>query len=398
MQHWIIEPYDPLIVRDGRPFGPHPGARARTLPFPFPSTIAGGLRTRAGEDGNGIFDPDQIPRVKGITVRGPLLVELDPSGNAEAMLPAPRDALFLQDNETREVTRHRLQPLQVPAGADGDLPPDLAYPVGLARPDLRKPFKDAPDYWHWSRFEEWLFKPPVLKALDSKEMAGLGHAGPGADRRVHVALDPQTFSGIDGGLFATGGLSFVRESKAESLHSVRRLALAVSADNLDGLAIEEGFAPLGGERRIMSWQKSADIFPKTPGKVIEEIVKTGFCRLILLTPAVFDQGWQPGWLLQPRHGLQPRLKAALTGKPQTISGWDFEQKGPKKTRRLVPAGSVYFLELGGQESSRREWAEAVSMQNISDEEVDRKSGFGLAILGTWSGQAVEIAEEVTKDA
>ena len=50
MTTWIIEPHDPLIFRDGRPFGPNPGARAKTLSFPFPSTTTGGVRTRAGLD------------------------------------------------------------------------------------------------------------------------------------------------------------------------------------------------------------------------------------------------------------------------------------------------------------------------------------------------------------
>ena len=53
MTRWIIEPLDPLIVRDGRPFDPTPGARARSVPFPYPSTTTGGIRTRAGKDDNG---------------------------------------------------------------------------------------------------------------------------------------------------------------------------------------------------------------------------------------------------------------------------------------------------------------------------------------------------------
>jgi len=37
----LIEPRDPLIVRDGRPFTNSPGARAKSLPFPLPQTLAG---------------------------------------------------------------------------------------------------------------------------------------------------------------------------------------------------------------------------------------------------------------------------------------------------------------------------------------------------------------------
>jgi len=95
---WIIEPHDPLIVRDGRPFGPDPSARAISLSFPFPSTTTGGARSRAGLNSDGTFDLSQIGRVKQIKVRGPLLVQLSQSGEniEEWMVPAPADALLLE--------------------------------------------------------------------------------------------------------------------------------------------------------------------------------------------------------------------------------------------------------------------------------------------------------------
>ncbi|MGQ9756041.1 MAG: type III-B CRISPR module-associated Cmr3 family protein, partial [Desulfotomaculales bacterium] len=118
MTVWIIEPRDPLIVRDGRPFGPVPGARAVSLAFPFPSTTTGALRTRDGLDAVGRFQPSEIPQVKKINVRGPLLVELD-AGTGDItrwLVPAPADALLL-DHEPSETGRSmlkRLVPLQLP--------------------------------------------------------------------------------------------------------------------------------------------------------------------------------------------------------------------------------------------------------------------------------------------
>ena len=53
LQTWIIEPRDSLIVRDGKPFGANI-THAVSLDFPFPSTTAGGVRTRAGLDAAGI--------------------------------------------------------------------------------------------------------------------------------------------------------------------------------------------------------------------------------------------------------------------------------------------------------------------------------------------------------
>src|SRR5690242_21691288 len=97
MSIWIIEPHDPLIFRDGKPFGPTPGARAKSLAFPFPSTIAGSVRTQAGLDENGIFrfvekdlHKDELAALKGWAVRGPFLVQLNAEGEIEEwLLPAP---------------------------------------------------------------------------------------------------------------------------------------------------------------------------------------------------------------------------------------------------------------------------------------------------------------------
>lgn len=91
MQTWLIEPRDPLIVRDGRPFSADiAGARATSLDFPFPSTTTGGVRTRQGLASGGFANrpPEEVQELirqlkDEIAVRGPLLVEL----NGEGKLP-----------------------------------------------------------------------------------------------------------------------------------------------------------------------------------------------------------------------------------------------------------------------------------------------------------------------
>src|SRR5260370_11690658 len=106
MTVWIIEPHDPLIVRDGKPFGPNSGARASSLAFPFPSTTTGGLRTRAGLNTDGVFDRKKTSDVKKINVRGPLLVQLksDTQDNRieDWLVPAPLDALLLDDEGKKQ--------------------------------------------------------------------------------------------------------------------------------------------------------------------------------------------------------------------------------------------------------------------------------------------------------
>ncbi|HEU0113807.1 MAG TPA: type III-B CRISPR module-associated Cmr3 family protein, partial [Thermomicrobiales bacterium] len=92
---WVVElrPRDPILVRDARPFAADPGARATTLEWPLPTTVAGALRTHIG---NALaFDwnaggPDDARR---IAVRGPFLLWRNDAGRAEVYFPAPRDAV-----------------------------------------------------------------------------------------------------------------------------------------------------------------------------------------------------------------------------------------------------------------------------------------------------------------
>lgn len=390
MPTWIVEPRDPLIVRDGRPFGPNPGARATSLAFPFPSTTTGGVRTRAGLDTNGFFDVSRIPQVKQIEVRGPLLVELDAEAEiAQWLAPVPDDALLL-DLETpgkHKAIRRRLAPVEPALPASTNLPSDLAL-VGLNPPDPRKPYPGPPQFWYWSVFERWL-----LGVADGEEvaLATLGHGGPEQEGRMHVSILPEAQTAVEGFLFQTRGLEFTRtlEKGPGRLGTARRLALAMVADAV----LTEGLAPLGGERRIMNWRQSKTSLPACPQAVSDRIVQTQACRVILLTPACFDQGFRPTWLLAAQDGVKPTLQAVAIQRAQVVSGWNFEQDRPKPTRRLAPAGAVFFLSLEGTETAIRQWVDSHWMQAVSDSEQDRRDGFGLAVLGAWDGTLQKMTEE-----
>lgn len=370
MPTWIIEPRDPLIARDGRPFGPTPGARASTLAFPFPSTTTGGLRNRAGLADDGSFDRASIDRVKQIGVRGPLLVTLDHHGEIGGWLaPAPADALLIADDDGRPL-RRQLAPLAAPAEARHNLPADLML-IGPRRYDPKKPLPAPPRFWHWGELARWLQAP----ADGPVALEDLGLRGPAEDRRTHVRINPEALTAEEGFLFQTIGLDFSEGA---------RLALAVVADR--ALAYSGGLAPLGGERRLVTWRPSEQSPPPPPAELLTAIAETGHCRVVLLTPAHFAQGFRPAWLLEPRHGVTPTLKAALVPRPQVVSGWDFEVGRPRPTRRLAPAGSVFFLKLGGQAEAIKTWVTKLWLETISDSPQDRADGFGLAIVGTWSGQ------------
>jgi len=404
---WIIEPHDPLIVRDGRPFSVIPGAQAVSLPFPFPSTTTGGVRTRAGLK-NDIFDIAMIQEVKKIKVRGPLLVQLAPdqetNENPKWLVSAPADALIFEpDPENKEHVLQQLVPLTPFKDTVTDFDEKQLSLVGLPEQDPRKPSKEVSRYWYWDKFEKWLLNPAEFQKQDNP-LANLGHNGPQREHRTHVGMEADQRIAKEGALFGTSGLEFTAPGTGiHKLYEAQRLALAVAVDESEASGlnkIQEGIAGLGGERRMVSWRKSNDQLPSYPQGLVDTINSDKACRVILLTPAYFAEGYRPIWLTQEHFGITPELKAIAIQRPQVVSGWDLEKKGPKHTRRLAPAGTVIFLKLKGGDDAIRDWVNSLWMQCISDNDPDgsipsqsRDDGFGLAVLGTWSGKPVAMGKE-----
>ncbi len=405
MKTWIIEPRDSLIVRDGRPFGLG-GIRATSLDFPFPSTITGGVRTRAGLN-NGMFDSSFVAAVKEIATAGPLLVELNASAEIDDWLMlAPADALLEANKDVTKARIKRLAPID-PSLTLTNIDNGL-LPVGITTPLKGKPLANAPRFWYWTKFRDWLIESKDF----SVELKNLGHNGPEKDSRVHASLNEFLTTGTTGenNLFQTRGLEFKRILEADPLSNTRRLALAIFVqDSGRAQMIRSGLASLGGERRLVAWRedrtdKGKDLH-RCPNEIKEKIKASGCCRLVLLTPAFFQHGFYPDWILQTRQGITPVLKAIALNHYQVVSGWDFAKVQtkddkqivgePKPTRRLVPSGAVLFLELGKDQKAISDWIDEVWFTCISDDDPPgplnpRSDGFGLAMLGTWDGIPVRM--------
>ncbi|HKZ78451.1 MAG TPA: type III-B CRISPR module-associated protein Cmr3 [Pyrinomonadaceae bacterium] len=415
----IVEPRDPLIARDGKPFGV--GVSASTLPFPFPSTITGGVRTRAGLAGGSFVDSAGVPNkvlietVKQISTSGALLVELNDQGDiVDWLAPAPADALLLENKADRKQAQvKRLVPIDKEDGVTSIKDPphasdDLA-PVGLPRFDPSKPIDTAPRFWQWAKFEQWLLDPETISSPHN--IAELGISGLATEARTHVAIDPGKWTAREGQLFQTRGLEFT-QCQEKKIEEAKRLALAIRVDSgeeePDKLiqAIKEGLSPLGGERRTVMWRESKQSFPSNPfvgdlaNTIESQQIKAS--RVVLLTPAYFTEGSRPTWLLAKRYGTQPQLVGIANTRAQVTSGWDFEHyekkangrvvRGrPKKSRRLMPAGSVLFLKFDNGKNIR-EWIENTWMSCVSDDSTEgdidqhRRDGFGLAAIGVWDGK------------
>jgi CRISPR-associated protein Cmr3 len=394
---WLIEPRDPLIARDGRPAAI---PRFSTVAFPYPSMLAGAVRTRMAS-GTGSFDltGTALDELKKIPVHGPLLAELDAATDEvlQWLAPAPLDALILE-SPAKRLDLKRLAPRKIPTGCRMDqLDKTGLLPVTFTG-DLQamgKPPRHLPAFWRWEDFESWLKTPQDCEGVDT---AALGLPPLPVEVRAHVSIRPGERVGIEGALFQTSGLRFLQPG--DSPLSPRRLALSIrsAGGEVSGsrLSLHQQMAPLGGERRLAQWRPSTEPWPAIPPEVREAISKTGRARIVLLTPAAFAQGSLPGWSRGngPLSGpVQVKVRAACVSRPEIVSGWDLaadngdgKPKGrPKPTKRLAGAGSVYFVELeGGTEKDRAHWCDQTWLACLSDrEEQDRLDGFGLAVLGTW---------------
>jgi CRISPR-associated protein Cmr3 len=376
---WLINPRDPLIFRDGKPFTAEPGARAKSLHFPYPSTIIGAVRTMAGIDPQtGEFDKRLIPELLRKSIRGPFLVELDDTDKIKDWLfPAPVDALLMKAAVTKQVKRLWLHPIATPSGILTNQEPPLAV-LGPAQSTNEKPHPHPPRFWHWNKYMQWLEAPDN----DQVTLFDLGHDGPQLESRMHVSIAPGSQTALPGALFQTSGLEFMYINQDEDapiyLDGAPKLGLVVATD----AELSEGLGFLGGERRIARWQQVDDAVPVCPDNIRQDILRDGACRLVLVTSAYFEKGYLPDWVLET-YGAE--LFGAAVHRYQTISGWDYDVGKPKPTRRLAPAGSVYFLKLNGEHADIHQFIDAVWMQTISDGEQERRDGFGLAALGTWDG-------------
>jgi CRISPR-associated protein Cmr3 len=412
---WLIEPRDALIVRDGRPFGIGAGNRATSLDFPFPSTLTGAARTRAGLSTIGgelkNFNSklgDDVQRE--ISVSGALLAELENGKVKEFLVHAPADcAVFeVEENGKRKDEKcGKLIPL-VPLEEEREdkylsnlnnknKHNENLHLLGLKRYEKSKPHKDAPRFWRWSEFEKWLLEPKIEK----RKLAEIGIGSLPKDRRTHVEMNYTTKAGKDGGLFETRGLEFARKEVDEEENIQFKkygLVLQVDYGNFGG-KIEEGIAPLGGERRLVSWREIKETektFPDCPPKIKTKIVAEKHCRLVLLTPAIFENGFLPEWL-KTDDGLNVEIRAVAVNRYQVISGYDFKIGKPKPTRRMCPAGTVFFLRLNGDKSAIENWIDKTWFSCVSDLEQNRKDGFGLAALGAWNGEFLKIEEALKNE-
>ncbi len=412
-----LTPRDPLIARDGRPFGMGQGLRMKSLDWPYPSVLAGSLRSylfkrekaKAIEDHQNFNYRDTVESLKQINIAGPL-----PYFNGQLYLPAPKDLLVYEDEDNGNKRRLMvLRPEEPPEGGGCDLPDGL-WPVSVTKE--AKPAK-SPAFWSMAKMTYWLLGQDLEKLVPPENptpTSGFLDA-PGKDERMHVSIDADTYTAKDGMLFKTVGLDMTvntqeRRGSLNPHFAAEPLALSARVEasgdwrnKLEQLSTSRPLLhPLGGERRLVRWETvrndKAWQCPTDLTKAFQALTTGQGVRLVLATPGIFQQGWLPDWIdctngwkgIPPGSTVELQLIGACVERWKPISGWGLEngKVGPKAIRRLVPAGSVYFFKV--TQGSAAELLDKLWLRSVADGDEDdgqsRRDGFGLALWGLWNPQ------------
>lgn len=379
-----LDPLAPIIVRSGRPFDNLSIVDPARLPPP--STVAGCLRTawaRASGEPSGPQLKLKFQESMKLEVTGPLLV----NGDSKILVPKPADALYFRDCTSGPRMRCAA-PREFEAGCGVDLPDGL-LPVRLTQPEAGKP-GSGPTWWAWDDFLS--FRKGHKQTISHAQLCRNGWSPGAGDRRTHVAIGRKTGASEAGHLFQTEGLDLNAPSAMGNgdFPAQKRWAAAENGIRLLARcseALDEGLVHLGGERRLAALQPEPEgLWPVPPRDWLEEIVRTGGLCLTLLTPAIFSSGYRPGWLDADLignppclSGLRLRLCAVAVERWQPHSGWNLDENRPRQTRRLAPAGAVYWFQILGNANVSD--LRALWLGSVSD--LRRSDGFGIALPSSW---------------
>ncbi len=327
----FIQPLDVLFLRGNRLFG-DPGSYGESLIPPWPSAIAGALRSHIlAKDGcdlmafaaGGVAHPElgtpEQPGPFGIT--GFQLARLGTDG-PHALHALPAD-LILTRHEDGTLAIQTLKPTAPGAGIESSSALDR-LPVLAARTRA----KPAAGYWLTDDgWRDYLMgKPPAPEqVVDAAQLWRL-------DPRVGVGLDPIRRRAEDGKLFTAQAVAFTPE--------MGFLAGVTGVHDL-----QAGVLRLGGDGRAAR----LTLTPYQPPVADYPAIAAGRrARLVLTTPGLFAGGWRlPGVDAAGHFQLGPvrgRLVCAAVPRYEVISGWDQARHRPKPACRMAPAGSVYWLE------------------------------------------------------
>lgn len=379
-QYLFLEPVDVLFFRSNKGFG-DPGSYGESLVPPWPSVVAGALRSRIlADSGTDLAQfaagdaphPEIGRRDSPGSFRLTALQLARRNGNqVEPLYPPPADIVV------EEGAVLLASPAALPEGLRSSFPLPL-HPV-LAQPRRGKP-----------KGGKWLTAAGWAKYL-AGQVPALGDLVSSADLwqtdpRVGIGLSAQTRSVEEGRLFTAEAAAFHLRVHGSGAYDTGLLAAVAGCT-----PPQDGLVRLGADGRAAAVHPVADLHPAEPDWA--RIVLERRLRLILAAPGLFREGWLPegckeqnGRFLFDLHGVRGRLVSACVARAETVSGWDLARELPKKAQRCAPAGSVYWVDqVQADEASLRALAGQGLWPEPCPDEFRRAEGFNRVWIAPLAG-------------
>jgi CRISPR-associated protein Cmr3 len=383
----FIEPLDVLFLRGNKLFG-DPGSYGESLVPPWPSVVAGAIRSallaHKGVDlsqfaKGEVSDPELgTPANPGpFRVTGFQLARRFADGRIERLYAPPAD-LVIRRNDADTLECVLMQPRALPSGIQSS----AATRLHAVLPE-RERTKPESGYWlthaGWSAYVQGGEIDPTTMLVKTSDLWGL-------DTRVGVGLDPAKRSAAEGKLFTVQAVAMRKRHHGQAQqYDVGFLAQIDGATLPQALMLRFG----GDGRAARATVTSANM--DTPD-VVNQILQSHRCRLILTSPGIFQDGWLPtgcvrqadGSISFDLHGVRGRLVCAAVPRAEVVSGWDLAKWQPKPAKRAAPMGSVYWLdELDATPDALRTLLERGLWSEPCEDAARRAEGFNRATIAAW---------------
>lgn len=388
---------DGFFCKDGRGWFTSASGRLRGLPWPLPQTLLGTLRTAWGRwlevtTPRGPLTPDEwVAVTRDVRLGASVVARRAPGGTwcrTSRVWPVPADCLFVEGGGSL-----RLSPTPLPrnVGVLSTCDDPGRASLWMSRSPTREKPARAPRGFAEADLAQWVGESPPRNADQIERDV----PSPATRVDVHLAIDPLRGTGEDGMLFSTEVVEALTATTDGSGDGPSEWATILAAwlPGGDEHWGEEIFQ-IGADGRLARGEvMQSDLLAPPAG--FEDAWSRGSAglRLLAVTPLQFRAGWLPdGFAWDASRGVigghlpgvegAILLRGACVGRPQPMSGWDMRARAPKLTRRLVPAGSVFFFEKAraGEPFTAQE-ARGLWLASLGE---DQDQGLGSVVPGRWT--------------
>jgi CRISPR-associated protein Cmr3 len=365
----FIEPNDVLMFRDGKPFSGGDDHYARGSFPPSPATFYGAIRSKILSDKFPQYEhysrgyiPDDIkneigtPSSIGTLSITNFLLARRIAGNIEPVFSVPKDIVKIKAQEERFILKPEAQ---LANHIKSNSPIHALIPLWLKN---EMPVEEVSGFISLETMNKYLEGSVPSKLIDNDDLFT-------KEERVGIGKDRIRKTASTGLLYSV-----------EYFRLKTDVGFIVELNGVKSLP-KEGLLRLGGDHRSAIYKEIT--FQNLENIKVKQMVDTSKrFKLILLTPAIFNNGWIPSWIDSKNgegniNGVSLKIVSAAVGKPAHIGGFDFVKEMPKDMKKAVPAGGVYYFEI--KQGSIDEIFDLFWMKSISDEK--RQEGFGITIIG-----------------